>query len=636
MNPLLTHRPCSAAFAALAIWVAQPPSFVQAAAAADTEPGGAKALVERHLAAAGGRAVLDQITSFVMTGTGKEREAEIQFTITAAPPGRCLLAGEAGGFRVRTGCDTDEVFWRQDPMGVRELNSSDSARDITEMLFSLNPFSLAHWQELGFTLEADGVQELEGRPVASIRAVRGQGPAVPLYFDAQSGLLVGVGESRLADYRDVGGWKLAHRLNAGKGLEIKIAEAKRNVPLSPTAFARPTEAADGPKFAYETRLSTNPLPAVVRRPSPATFSFPPFRDLPHYNADSMNPFQVDLRSRDISGLDLNGRLFDLLHADFDDGTKWPAVLPSGFEPQRIRELGLNPGLGVRQLHHRGITGRGIAIGIIDQPLLVDHVEYRDRLRLYEEIHVFMGEPNAAMHGAAVASIALGKTVGVAPGADLYFIAETHGEVKNGQFDWDFKPLAQAIERLLDVNRQLPSASRIRVISISVGWSRGQKGFDEANAAVERATREGVFVISTAIEQTHKLAFHGLGREPLKDPDDFASYGLGSWWARSFLDGQRRFPPGTRLLVPMDSRSTASPTGAKDYVHYAGGGWSWSVPYLAGLYALGCQVREDLTPQVFWETALKTGRTVNITNRNETLELGTIADPAALIDALKKP
>jgi hypothetical protein len=300
------------------------------------------------------------------------------------------------------------------------------------------------------------------------------------------------------------------------------------------------------------------------------------------------------------------------------------------------DLGLNPGLGVRQLHRRGITGKGIGIGIIDQPLLVNHVEYRDRLRRYEEIHVLMAEPNAAMHGAAVASIAVGKTVGVAPEADLYFIAETHGEVKNGRFDWDFKPLAQSIERLLDLNRQLPSANRIRVISISVGWSSGQKGFDEANAAVERATQEGVFVISTALEQTHKLAFHGLGREPLKDPDDFASYGLGSWWAKSFLDGQRRFQPEVRLLVPMDARSTASPTGEREYVHYAGGGWSWSVPYLAGLYALGCQVREDLTPQRFWETALKTGRTVNLTNRNETLELGTIADPAALIDALKKP
>jgi hypothetical protein len=175
-----------------------------------------------------------------------------------------------------------------------------------------------------------------------------------------------------------------------------------------------------------------------------------------------------------------------------------------------------------------------------------------------------------------------------------------------------------------------------VISISVGWSPGQPGCKEADAAVERATREGVLVISTALERTHRLAFHGLGRLPEADPDDFRSYGLGSWWAQSFLDGQRRFPPGVRLLVPMDARSTASPTGAQDYVHYAGGGWSWSVPYLAGLYALACQVREDLTPSRFWTAALETGRTVPLAPPHDSLELGTLADPIALIEALEKP
>jgi len=100
-------------------------------------------------------------------------------------------------------------------------------------------------------------------------------------------------------------------------------------------------------------------------------------------------------------------------------------MPADFDPSRPLELGKDPGLGVRRLHERGFDGRGIGIGIIDQPLLVDPVEYRDRLRLYEEIHSPAGAP-AQMHGPAVASIAVGRTVGVAPGADLYYIAEQHG------------------------------------------------------------------------------------------------------------------------------------------------------------------------------------------------------------------
>ncbi|MCL4177485.1 MAG: hypothetical protein KJ072_07030 [Verrucomicrobia bacterium] len=143
------------------------------------------------------------------------------------------------------------------------------------------------------------------------------------------------------------------------------------------------------------------------------------------------------------------------------------------------------------------------------------------------------------------------------------------------------------------------------------------------------------MISTALERTHRLAFHGLGRNPLQDPDQTASYGPGSWWARSFLNGSRRFSPGERLLVPMDARATASPTGPEDYAYYSTGGWSWSVPYLAGLYALACQVYPDITPELFWATAVGTGQVISLAPGGQSLELGNIADPVALIDALRK-
>jgi hypothetical protein len=87
-----------------------------------------------------------------------------------------------------------------------------------------------------------------------------------------------------------------------------------------------------------------------------------------------------------------------------------------------KEQAKNPGLGVRRLHEKGITGRGVRVAILDQPLLVDHQEYVERVRLYEEIDL-QGRTEPAMHGAAVASIAVGKTVGVAPEAELYYIAK---------------------------------------------------------------------------------------------------------------------------------------------------------------------------------------------------------------------
>jgi len=127
------------------------------------------------------------------------------------------------------------------------------------------------------------------------------------------------------------------------------------------------------------------------------------------------------------------------------------------------DLGKDPGLGIRSLHAQGITGRGVGIAIIDQTLLVDHQEYADQLRLYEEINAYS---DAELHGAAIASIAVGKKVGVAPEADLYYIATSFGSN-------DFTYLARCIQRIVEVNDQLPPENKIRVISISVGWGEGK-------------------------------------------------------------------------------------------------------------------------------------------------------------------
>jgi hypothetical protein len=419
---------------------------------------------------------------------------------------------------------------------------------------------------------------------------------------------------------------------------LRVQAVRFNEPLDDAWFAVPKGATPMPKDApggparYQTSLSKPGTLEIVRRPPCANFGRGELKRLPAFDPKSSRHAQVDLRGYDLSGLDLRDRLNDLLHADFDTVTRWPAALPAGFDRERIMELGRDPGLGIRQLHARGLTGKGVGVGIIDQELLVEHEEYRDRLRLYEQIHC-PGNAPAQMHGPAVASIAVGRTVGVAPGADLYYIAEQHGVFTGpGQFDWDFTWLAKSIERLLDVNTGLPSDRKIRVISISVGWSPGQKGYDEAMAAVERAKRENVFIVSTAIERTHQLAFHGLGRDALAEPNDASSFGPGSWWANLFWSGQRRFGVREKLLVPMDSRCLASPTGPRDYVQYYSAGWSWSVPWIAGLYALACEAKPDLTPEVFWREALRTGKVIRVRHEGQELDFGAIADPAALIAA----
>jgi len=374
------------------------------------------------------------------------------------------------------------------------------------------------------------------------------------------------------------------------------------------------------------------FPKIDRRPVPWDLHRGFLESVPKYDPANLSGFQVDFRSYNLSRLDLREAGVSLEHAIFDDRTIWPAPdrLPKDFDRRRTMELGKNPGLGVRSLHAQGITGRGVGIAIVDSPLLTEHQEYAEHLRLYEETNVHP-DTEAHMHGTGVASVAMGKTVGVAPEADLYFIATWSMDLGTHAYEegpLNFAHKAHAIRRILQINDQLPAERKIRVISISHGWQPGQKGYAEVTEAVEEARAEGIFVVCSSLTRIYGFRFHGLGRDPMSDPNDFASYRPPRW---AFTGSMRR----DCLLVPMDARTSADPSGKQDYVHCRECGWSWAIPYIAGAYALTAQVDPKITPERFWALALKTGRTIQVSHEGKSLDVGSILDPARLIEAIRR-
>ena len=88
-----------------------------------------------------------------------------------------------------------------------------------------------------------------------------------------------------------------------------------------------------------------------------------------------------------------------------------------------------------------------------------------------------------------------------------------------------------------------------------------------------------------------------------------------------------------LLVPMDRRTTASPAGEAEYAFFAGGGMSWAAPYVAGLYALACQVKPEVTFEEFLAAARSTARPVSVWRDGVEYPYGKAVDPAALLEAL---
>jgi hypothetical protein len=220
---------------------------------------------------------------------------------------------------------------------------------------------------------------------------------------------------------------------------------------------------------------------------------------------------------------------------------------------------VNPGDDVLRLHERGIKGRNIGIAVIDRFLLTGHREFGDRLRWYDEIDANAGD-TAEWHGTATASIAAGKTVGVAPEADLYFVGL--GMIWSGEpiGNWfaaapravhTGQAVGLAIRRVLEMNRRLGPDRKIRAISLAVGV--GIRWLDERNVAIAQARAQGIFV-----------------SEPDLHP--------------------RPFGP---VLV-------ASPAATDAYTS-AGPAPSWAIAYWAGRYVLAVQENPALTPEAFATT-----------------------------------
>jgi hypothetical protein len=282
-------------------------------------------------------------------------------------------------------------------------------------------------------------------------------------------------------------------------------------------------------------------------------------------------------SVDLSKLDLSQKGELLKKMPFDSRTVWPESnhLPPDFDPKAVMEWGKYPGLRVKQLHDRGITGKGVHVAIIDQPLLLDHIEYKDQLVSYKEIETGNADPQ--MHGPPVASIFVGKTCGVAPEAILHYWAEPSWKM-------DYKYRCMALEQIIQFNKGKEKPEQIRVVSVSKGFSPSEPNLDRWKALLEKAKKSGIYVVHCS-----SMGF-GAGCRFLEDSDNPANYRLCAFLQEGNFRGKRG-----NFFTPIDHRTIASHRAKDAYTFWTHGGLSWGAPYYAGVVALGIQVNPDLRP-----------------------------------------
>ncbi len=331
----------------------------------------------------------------------------------------------------------------------------------------------------------------------------------------------------------------------------------------------------------------------------------------------------DLRGLDLSGIDMHSSFAEnLVTVDFDTETKWPGVekLPADFDPEKLLRESKNPGLGLRKLHSQGINGEGVLVAIIDQKLLTEHEECVGKIESYTQ-YVKTEKEEPGMHGVAVASLLVGGNCGVAPGAKLVYMATPSGR--------EFVHKAKALNDIAERNKKLEPNRKIRVVSCSVGFmeQNPEQGLDRWIDAIKRATDEGIIVVDVS----DRLGIKFLGGGTYLDKENPDDYYLWLNFKNSDdIKNPKIDPQGATelpIIVPSDYRTMASWKGNDEYVYNGKGGMSWSVPYLAGLFALALQVNPNL----------KQREIVEMINESATINKSglKVINPEGIIELVKK-
>lgn len=316
------------------------------------------------------------------------------------------------------------------------------------------------------------------------------------------------------------------------------------------------------------------------------------------NGITLKAYDWPLYSKDLSSMNLKNYRDFLKTVSFDKYTKWPSAdkLPDNFNPEQIMEWGKNPGLGINDLHKQGYTGKGVNIAYVDQTLQPGHIEYSGT-----NVKYFIEDPtlnkNPSMHGSTVLSILAGRTRGIAPDANVYFVGDNN-------YTADELHIAQGIRKIIEINKTLPNDKKIKILGLSNSHfvDRANKG--EYDKAINEAESAGIMVFDVATLNGAQ-GMGGMYIEPLKDRDNPDNYVKDP----GLYGGN---PHQSNLLCIPGTGTFADGVNKDDYTYWSYSGQSWLVPYLVGVISLGLQVDPTLTKekaiQYLYDSATQTAAT----------------------------
>jgi len=200
-------------------------------------------ILERYVAAVGGRAAIERLTT--RTCSGREiDDRPYRGPVVVSPlesvsevPGRFLFRLQHPDGTRTEGFD-GEAGWRRDSGGW----SRDDGIGQSKLAWFFDPQGVLRIREYFRDLEVVGLGEVNGRPVYVVQTDR---PAAhySLHFDVETGLLTRIGYyNDLSDYRVIDGVRIPMRLvrsRKGGSTTWELTDVEHNLPVSEELFANP-------------------------------------------------------------------------------------------------------------------------------------------------------------------------------------------------------------------------------------------------------------------------------------------------------------------------------------------------------------------------------------------------------------
>jgi hypothetical protein len=225
-------------------------------------------LVEKHLAAMGGRAALTKLESRTATGSivvsaqGMELAGAVEVFAKAPNKARSLIRldlSQVGGTEmvIDQRCDGKTAFAGNSIQGDREITGNR----LQNMLNASFPTPLLKYKEAGTKVELVGKDKVGMRDVFVIQYTPKAGSSSRQSFDADTYMLLRVvtkvdapelgGEieqtTDLSDYREIDGVKIpftVQTINSAQTVTIRLDKVEHNKPIDESMFAKPVAKQD--------------------------------------------------------------------------------------------------------------------------------------------------------------------------------------------------------------------------------------------------------------------------------------------------------------------------------------------------------------------------------------------------------